>query len=217
MLALSSTLALAVGCSTKALDQGGSSDGSTGDATASSAGATGTGSAGSDSGTTGGDTSPTGSTTTSTTSGGNTDTNATSSATTGTTGATEGTAGTTATDGTAGTAGTDATDATDSSSGSDSGSSGTTGEPPDECFGLDKATCEATPGCYAFWAWPVLEMNGGFCTGESMFVECGPDPGGCGDAITFGCDENEDVLQFPDTCLPPSIEPCDFGEFPEPC
>ncbi len=200
---LVSALALAGGCSTKALDQGGTSDGETGDSTAASAG--GTDGTGGDSGTTAGGTTA------------GTSTTAMGSASSGNSTGANGTAGTTGeTEGTAGTEATDATDTTDSSSGSGSGSTSTTGQPED-CVGLDEATCEATPGCYAYWGWPVLEMNGGLCTGDEMFVECGPDPGGCDDVISYGCDANDDVLQFPDSCLPSSLEPCDVDQFPEPC
>ncbi|MCA9715274.1 MAG: hypothetical protein KC468_11400 [Myxococcales bacterium] len=201
------TLALVSACSTKALDQASASDSeaSTGSASTSGAETAGTTGGGSDAtsydSNSGATTSNT--TATTTTASGATESSGTDSTTGSSTGPNTGSSSTTAT----GSSGTTETGT--------SGSTSDTGEP--ECVGLDEESCAETLGCAPFSGWPVLEMNGGLCTGKLEFVECGPDPGGCDAVISYGCDENEAMYAFPDACLPPSLEPCDLNMFPEPC
>ena len=72
----------------------------------------------------------------------------------------------------------------------------------DSCEALEEAACSSASDCYAV-AGSRLEQDGGAsCFGTHGFVSCRKTPEGCGDGISYACDESGAVYRFGDTCTP---------------
>ncbi len=76
------------------------------------------------------------------------------------------------------------------------------------CEGLDREACNDNEMCMPIGGRPIVMMGDGVCIGEPEYLEC-QDAIGCGDAITYGCENKEaTIYEFIDTCIPEGWMEC---------
>ena len=83
------------------------------------------------------------------------------------------------------------------------------------CNELGAQACMAHESCAALTASPVSSSNGSSCVAEPEFVGC-DDIEDCDQALTWGCDAQDQSHLFPNGCMPDDFTPCDGpGNLPD--